>query len=171
MGAALAENALAALAVAVHLGDDLEGAAQHLAGAQLEPGRLHVQQLGALTLIDDSYNSNPASAAAALATLRQFPRPHSAVLGDMLELGAESARYHRELGELTLGLERVVAIGPEMRSLKNANPNAHHLETFDLDALEPLLPECGTLLVKGSRGGRLERLVSYLHTRHAPVRA
>jgi len=171
VGAALAENALAALAVAVHLGDDLEGAAQHLAGAQLEPGRLHVQQLGALTLIDDSYNSNPASAAAALATLQHFPRPHSAVLSDMLELGAESARYHRELGELTLGLERVVAIGPEMRSLKNANLNAHHLETFDLDALEPLLPGRGTLLVKGSRGGRLERLVSYLHTRHAPVRA
>ena len=162
VGAALAENALAALAVAAHLGDDLGGAAQRLAGARLEPGRLHVQHLGALTLIDDSYNSNPASARAALGALTHFPRPHTAVLGDMLELGPDSAHYHEELGRRTLPLDRVVAIGPEMRALKKANPDAHHLERYDLDALLPLLPERGTLLVKGSRGGRLERLTQHL---------
>ena len=171
VGAALAEGALAAIAVAAHLGDDLGAAAKQLSGARLEPGRLHVQPLGALTLIDDSYNSSPAAAAAALETLAHFPRPHSAVLSDMLELGADSARYHEDLGKLTLSLERVIAIGPEMRALKQANPNAHHLETFDLSALAPLLPERGTLLVKGSRGGRLERLVSYLNTRLGPVDA
>jgi len=165
VGAALAENALAALAVAAQLGDDPAGAAERLSGARLEPGRLNVQQLGALTLIDDSYNSNPASARAALGVLAHFPRPHSAVLSDMLELGADSARYHEDLGKLTRSLERVIAIGPEMQALKKINPNAHHLETFDLDALAPLLPERGTLLVKGSRGGRLERLVTYLSTR------
>lgn len=162
VGAALAENALAALAVAAHLGDDLGVAGARLAGARLEPGRLHVRQLGTLTLIDDSYNSNPASAAAALETLTHFPRPHSVVLGDMLELGPEAARYHEELGGRTLQLDRVIVIGREMRALKRANPNAHHFEAFDFDALEPLLPGRGTLLVKGSRGGRLERLVERL---------
>lgn len=162
VGAALADNALAALAVAAHLGDDVERAAKQLAGARLEPGRLHVQQLGVLTLIDDSYNSNPASARAALEVLEHFPRPHTAVLSDMLELGPDSSRYHEELGRRTRSLDRVIAIGPEMRALKQANPDAHYLETFDLGALLPLLPETGALLVKGSRGGRLERLTQHL---------
>jgi UDP-N-acetylmuramoyl-tripeptide--D-alanyl-D-alanine ligase len=164
VGAALAENALAAIAVAAHLGDDVNAAVSRLEGVTLEPGRLQVHHLGALTLLDDSYNSNPASAAAALETLQHFPPPHSAVLGDMLELGPESARYHRELGARTTALERVVAVGPEMRALVDANPNAAHFETFDLDVLKPHLPERGTLLVKGSRGLRLERLVQELLT-------
>jgi UDP-N-acetylmuramoyl-tripeptide--D-alanyl-D-alanine ligase len=56
---------------------------------------LQVYKLGALTLLDDSYNSNPASAAAALEALRHFPQPHCAVLGDMLELGPESRAFTR----------------------------------------------------------------------------
>jgi UDP-N-acetylmuramoyl-tripeptide--D-alanyl-D-alanine ligase len=162
VGAALAENALAVLAVAASLGDDLNETAERLSRTVLEPGRLQVHRLGPLTLIDDSYNSNPASAAAALEALTHFPRPHSAVLGDMLELGADSARYHRALGERTLDLEHVIAIGPEMRALTEGNPDAHHVETFDISLLLPLLPEHGTLLVKGSRGMRLERLVHAL---------
>lgn len=162
VGAALAENALAALALAAHLGDDLEIAATRLEHAKLEPGRLQVHRLGPLTLLDDSYNSNPASAAAALATLNHFPKPHTAVLGDMLELGPESARFHRELGEQTTTLDKVIAVGPEMQVLKEGNPVAHYFETFDLDKLRAELPRCGTLLVKGSRGMRLERLVAAL---------
>lgn len=162
VGTALAENALAALAVAAHLGDDANAAASRLEGVTLEPGRLQVHHLGALTLLDDTYNSNPASAAAALETLQHFPPPHSAVLGDMLELGTESARYHRELGARTTILEQVVAVGPEMRALLEANPNAIYHETFDLEALKRCLPDRGTLLVKGSRGLRLERLVQEL---------
>lgn len=162
VGTALAENALAALAVAASLGDDLALTAKRLSMATLEPSRLQVHSLGSLTLLDDSYNSNPASAQAALEALSHFPRPHSAVLGDMLELGSEAARYHRRLGEQTQGLDHVVAVGPEMRALSEANPKAHYLETFDLRALQELLPERGTLLVKGSRGMRLERLVETL---------
>lgn len=170
VGAALAENALAAIAVAAYLGDDLQDAAERLQGARLEPGRLQVHRLGSLTLLDDSYNSNPASAAAALGALEHFPRPHSAVLSDMLELGPEAARYHRELGQRTLALEHTIAIGPEMRALAEVNPRAVYLEAFDLDTLRTLVPEHGTLLVKGSRGGRLERLVAAI-LEGRPVRA
>lgn len=162
VGAALAENALAALAVARALGDDLPAAARRLEHAQLEPGRLQVHRLGALTLLDDSYNSNPASAEAALEALGHFPKPHSAVLGDMLELGRDAALYHRALGTRTRQLDRVIALGPEMRALTETNPGARYLEAFDLGALRALLPERGTLLVKGSRGMRLERLVESL---------
>lgn len=162
VGAALAENALAALAVADSLSDDLSVSAARLAHATLEPGRLQVHRLGPLTLLDDAYNSNPASARAALEALRHFPEPHTAVLGDMLELGPDAARYHRELGEQTVGLASVIAIGPEMRALAEANPAAHYVPAFDLPALTPLLPERGTLLVKGSRGMRLERLIEAL---------
>ncbi len=162
VGAALAESALAALALAAQLGHELEAAARRLEGTKLEPGRLQLHKLGPLTLLDDSYNSNPASAKAALETLEHFPRPHTAVLGDMLELGPESARFHKELGEQTADLDKVVAVGPEMRSLIEGNPAAHYFKSFDLDELQAELPERGTLLVKGSRGVRLERLVSAL---------
>ena len=162
VGPALAENALAALAVAATLGDDLTVAAARLGRAQLEPGRLQIHRLGRLTLLDDSYNSSPAAASAALATLVAFPRPHTAVLGDMLELGPDAAAYHERLGEQTLGLDRTIAVGPAMRSLLAGNPAAWHLETFDLGVLSALLPDHGTLLIKGSRGMRLERLVHAL---------
>ena len=162
VGVALAEGALAALALAAHLGDDLEVTARRLEHTKLEPGRLQIHRLGPLTLLDDSYNSNPASAATALAALKHFPEPHTAVLGDMLELGAESARFHKELGEQTVGLAKIIAVGPEMRALLEGNPAAHYFETFDLDELQAELPERGTLLLKGSRGMRLERLVSAL---------
>ncbi len=162
VGTALAEGALAALALAAHLGNDLKAAAHRLEGAQLEPRRLQIHKLGPLTLLDDSYNSNPASAAAALTTLKHFPKPHTAVLGDMLELGSESARFHRELGEQTARLDKVIAVGPEMRALIEGNLAARYFETFDLERLLTELPERGTLLVKGSRGTRLERLVTAL---------
>jgi len=162
VGRAMAQNAVLALALAAHLGVDLEAAARRLEGARLEPGRLQVHKLGPLTLLDDAYNSNPASARAALEVLSHFPRPHAAVLGDMLELGAHSQGFHRDLGRQTRGLERVVAVGPEMRALAEENPGAVHLDTFDLETLRALLPTEGTLLVKGSRGTRLERLVQAL---------
>ena len=162
VGAALAESALAALALAAHLGDDLEMTATRLEHTELEPGRLQIHPLGPLTLLDDSYNSNPASAKAALETLKYFPRPHTAILGDMLELGPDSARFHKELGEQTTGLDEVIVVGPEMQALLRGNSAARHFKTFDLDKLQTELPECGTLLVKGSRGTRLERLVAAL---------
>lgn len=164
---ALAENALCALAVAAHLGVDPAAAAARLQGAVLEPGRLQRHQLGALTLLDDAYNSNPASVRAALTALAALPRPHTAVLGDMLELGAASAELHRALAEDTAALDAVVAVGPAMRALAEADPRAVYLEAFDLEALLALVPERGTLLVKGSRGVRLERLTEALLRRYA----
>jgi UDP-N-acetylmuramoyl-tripeptide--D-alanyl-D-alanine ligase len=162
-GSAMAENALGALALARHLGLDLGAAAARISAARLEPGRLERKHLAGRQVLDDSYNSNPASARRALEVLAASPGPRSAVLGDMLELGEESARLHRELGALTRGLDLVLAVGPQARHLVEGNPDALHAASVDL-ALPLLarLPSTGTVLIKGSRGMRLERLVAAL---------
>lgn len=162
-GNAMASNALGALALAHRLGLDLEAAARRLEAAKLEAGRLQVKRLGELTILDDTYNSNPTSAREALGVLSGMDRPRCAVLGDMLELGPRAEEFHRELGAATRGLDLVVAIGPLARCLRDGNPNVIHRENID-EAL-PLLtriPRRGTILVKASRGMRLERVVEQL---------
>lgn len=169
-GEAMARNAVGALALAAALGVPLAQAAARLEMARLEPGRLQLRRAGGLLIVDDSYNSNPASAAQALAVLRELPPPRVAILGDMLELGEASPRYHRELGEATRDLELVIAIGPEARHIARGNPAARHAES--LQAALPLLrelPRTASVLVKGSRGMRLEQLVELLVRQGAPA--
>lgn len=158
-----AENAVGAFAVATSLGTPTEVAATGIATAPMPPGRLQPRNWGDGLILDDTYNSNPASAAAALEALRSCPRPHVAVLGDMLELGDLSEPLHRELGAATRGLDRVVAFGPESAWIAAANPYAeHHVEWDDLAATLRDLPPQGTVLVKASRGMALERAVDLL---------
>lgn len=162
-GSAMAENALAALALARSLGLDLARAASGIAGARLEPGRLERKVAGTRTIIDDSYNSNPASIRRALEVLNGQPGPRCAILGDMLELGEHAERLHREVGELTRGLDSVVAVGPLARHIAQGNPDAVHVDAVeDVVALLERLPQDGTVLVKASRGMRLERVVAAL---------
>lgn len=162
-GRGIATNAVGALCVAESLGVLLEEAAARLARVKLEPGRLETKHIGAALLLDDSYNSNPASATQALDVLRASPGPRTAILGDMLELGSQSATLHRELGEQTLGIGRVVAIGQEARHLVEGNRNIEHFASFG-EALPLLtsLPLQGTILVKASRGMHFERVVEVL---------
>jgi UDP-N-acetylmuramoyl-tripeptide--D-alanyl-D-alanine ligase len=159
-GKALAENALAALAMAEALGYDLAEAAERLLRAELEPHRLQRRLHGRLLIIDDTYNSNPASASLALEVLRSSPPPRAAVLGDMLELGEASAAHHHALGAATRDLDVVVAVGPEAAAIAAANPEARHAPDIEAAAaLLALLPDHGTILFKGSRGLHLERLL------------
>lgn len=165
VGAGLAESALGALAVARLLNVPGEVAADRLRDAPLEPGRLRPIRLGDLLVLDDAYNANPASAAQALALLRQAPPPRVAVLGDMLELGAESEHHHRELGRATRGLDRVLAVGPAARALREGNPDVRIVAPEDAEAAVAELPTRGTVLIKASRGMRFERLVEALRAR------
>ncbi len=169
LGDAMARNAVAAVGVARHFGLGLDEVAKRLSEVRLEPGRLEVKRTGNLTLIDDSYNSNPASAAVALGVLRQFPKPHTAVLGDMLELGVVSEVRHRDLGKQTLDLDYLFAVGDEARFVAAENPRAVHLASEDLLDVIDALPTHGTVLVKGSRGTRLERLVQALLEANAKI--
>lgn len=165
-GRAMAQNALLALALADRLGVAPGVAAERLVRARLEPGRLERKALAGLTLLDDSYNSNPASLAEALAVLGEAPAPRAAFLADMRELGPLERESHLRAGELTRGLDLVVAVGPASRALLETNPRALHVEGVEAAAAKlDLVPPGATVLVKGSRSMGMERLVAALEAR------
>jgi UDP-N-acetylmuramoyl-tripeptide--D-alanyl-D-alanine ligase len=169
-----AANAAAAAAAAIALGCTDREIASGLAQVRPVGRRLRLARLASgLRLVDDCYNANPASMTAALRTVMDLAaggaRP-VAVLGDMLELGAFEADAHRSLGAeaAAAGVALLAAFGPRSRATAEA-ARAAGLETFhteDMDALvrwarANVLPS-DVLLVKGSRGMKLERLVEAL---------
>jgi UDP-N-acetylmuramoyl-tripeptide--D-alanyl-D-alanine ligase len=136
--------------------------------------RLRLENLpSGVALLDDCYNANPASMGAALATLASLAgagRRPVAVLGDMLELGAFEVEAHRAVGAEAArsGVKALAAFGPRSRgtaeAARAAGLDAFHTE--DVDALvrwtKATLAPGDVLLVKGSRGMKLERLVEAL---------
>src|SRR6202011_3680142 len=114
-GLHMIQNALLAVAAGRAFGLSLKEAASGLAAAPLSKARLQIKSVRGVQFIDDSYNANPDSMKAALRTLMELEADGKriAVLGEMLELGAESERGHREVGEkaATLGIDQLIAIG------------------------------------------------------------
>jgi UDP-N-acetylmuramoyl-tripeptide--D-alanyl-D-alanine ligase len=173
-------NSLAVLAAATLAGADLAVSALALSRLQPAAGRGVRHDLGladgSAILIDESYNANPASMAAAISVLGQAgvgPRGRRiAVLGDMLELGAQSPELHRGLGEAIKvhGVDSVFCCGPLMRNLWEALPSAKkggYAETSV--ALAPLVADAigpgDAIMVKGSLGSRMKLIVTALEKR------
>jgi UDP-N-acetylmuramoyl-tripeptide--D-alanyl-D-alanine ligase len=170
-GAHGVRNALLALAVADLLGVPSPEALRGVASVGPTSLRGEIRRIGPLAFLIDCYNANPQSTRAALALLTDLPARggHVAVLGSMLELGSRSADLHRELlsEALRLPLRAVVAVGEFARAaadLPPAEPGRPELlaapspdEAYE--ALRPRLRGGETLLLKGSRGVRLERLL------------
>lgn len=137
-GRHIAENAMAALGACTLVGADLGKAVAALAELRPVKGRGEQHRLGIgegiLTLIDESYNANPASMRAAIALLAASEPVASgrriAVLGDMLEMGEFSAQVHEELAGpiLAAGIEHVWLAGAEMGALRDALPESVHCE-------------------------------------------
>ena len=129
----------------------------------ISPGRLQLRLAGRRLIIDDSYNSNPASAAAALEVLAESAGPRVAILGDMRELGNESQRHHLDLGRATVGLDLVIFAGDFAADMKAGNPAALTARGVD-ETMQLLdrLPADGTVLVKASRSLGFEKIVSIL---------
>jgi UDP-N-acetylmuramoyl-tripeptide--D-alanyl-D-alanine ligase len=174
-------NALAVVACAGALGADPEAAAAALAEFTPPAGRGRQHRIavpgGWITLIDDSYNANPASVRAALAVLRSAPGRRLAALGDMLELGDHAPRLHAGLADAvaTCGVDRLYTAGPAMRHLHDALPAARRSRHVDDAAdLVPILRAemrpGDTLLVKGSLGMRMGRIVEALLAPPEPER-
>ena len=176
-------NALAAVTVASTLGvspKDIVSAMETLSPSK---GRGEVIQLkNGSILIDDSYNANPDSMASALKTLKQAScqpgvRPGSdpvtiAVLGDMLELGKEEVRYHTQIGEIIkeLGIDYVLTLGflsQYYGKKAGLNKSTRVFWAKDHGALVQELKTVlkshrAFILVKGSRGMALDRVVNEL---------
>jgi UDP-N-acetylmuramoyl-tripeptide--D-alanyl-D-alanine ligase len=161
-------NALAAAACGVALGLDATAIAQGLEQVQSAQGRVAWKTTTAgARLIDDSYNANPTSMRAGLEWLAQQPGRRWAVLGGMAELGPDSARLHQDCGRAArqLGIDRLLLLGAEAADY--ARGYGADAECFaSLDALVGrIAAEPGadlTLLVKGSRSARMERVVAAL---------
>jgi UDP-N-acetylmuramoyl-tripeptide--D-alanyl-D-alanine ligase len=163
-----ARNALAAAACALALGVDLKTIVGALAGFTGVKGRL--QRRPALhggQLIDDTYNANPDSTRAALAVLAQEPGRKGFVLGDMGELGELGPALHAEIGLAArqAGVERLFGLGELSRQAVQAfGRGGMHFERIEelLAEVENALAPDVTILVKGSRAMRMERVVDSL---------
>ncbi len=124
-------------------------------------------------LIEDCYNANPPAMGAALADLCRREGRHVAVMADMLELGPDEARFHREVGEeaARLGVDLVIAVGARAASYPDGADgvtSAIFATTDDAVAGVPALIEPGdVVLVKGSRGMAMERVARAIREREA----
>lgn len=165
-----ARNLMLAVAVARALDVPLADVASGLAGMTPPPMRANWTRVGDLLVINDAYNSNPGSARAAIAMLSAAPgSPKVAVLGTMRELGDSAARCHDEVAASALAepLDVVAGIGDFAASLRRLAPDDPRVVTAaDVDDLWPLLaPRLrpgASVLLKASRGVRLERVLPYL---------
>lgn len=174
-GRHFAMNAVGVLAALAAAGADLAQAAAHLSDWHPPQGRGAVEDLGDIRLIDDAFNANPASLAAGLATLAGLEGGRRvAILGDMLELGADEAAMHRAVADdpAMAAVDLVHCAGPRMRHLFAALPQGQRgvwAETAaELAAQAPDLIRAGDIvLVKGSKSSRISAVVGALRARAA----
>ena len=167
-------NALAAAAAATAAGAGLESVARALSSFSGVRGRAQraTSRAGAV-VIDDSYNANPESVRAAIDVLAALPAPTVLVLGDMGEVGAQGAEFHREIGiyAKASGISVLYGLGELMRHAVDAfGSGSVHAGSFD-DLLVLVMRKDRrgtTLLVKGSRFMRMERVVSALVGNSSP---
>jgi UDP-N-acetylmuramoyl-tripeptide--D-alanyl-D-alanine ligase len=159
-------NALAAIAAATAAGATLADAAEALAAFRPLSGRLHSIELAdGRVVVDDTYNANPDSVRAAIAVLARAGSPRWLVLGDMGEVGEQGVAFHREVGAYAraAGIDRLYAAGELAQHAAAAfGAGGEHFDSVDaLIAALSIAPGC-TVLVKGSRFMRMERVVSAL---------
>jgi UDP-N-acetylmuramoyl-tripeptide--D-alanyl-D-alanine ligase len=162
-------NALAATACALAAGCPLEAVVRGLEAFEPVKGRSqlrHITRAGqVVALIDDSYNANPDSVRAAIDVLAALPGPRWLLLGDMGEVGDQGPAFHAEVGGYAKqrGIEHLWCAGTLMRHAAAAFDGARHF-----DAVEALIaalqggPAAASIVVKGSRFMRMERVVAAL---------
>ena len=164
-GLHMVQNAILAVAAGRAFGVSLEECAAGLVSAPLAKARLQIREIHGVQFIDDSYNANPDSMKAALRTLMELDADGKriAVLGRMLELGEESERGHREVGEAaaTLGIDHLISIGNDTIALaaEQAGLENSAIAQDASDAAEMLNEIVGPgdlVLIKGSRSSRTE---------------
>ena len=166
-------NALAATACALAAGAPLDAIARGLSAFVPVTGRSRALALQcdgrAVTLIDDSYNANPDSVRAAIDVLASLPAPQLLVLGDMGEVGDQGPQFHAEVGAYARerGIPLLFTLGDQSRAMQG-----RHFESMDALQATVLqaLPQQASVLVKGSRFMKMERVVQAL-TQHCGAAA
>ena len=165
-------NAMAAILVGLTLGMELEDIKLGLRGFTASKMRLDIFKKNDLTIINDAYNASPDSMKAALDILGRYEKRRVAILGDMFEMGEHSEYGHRLVGESSINNVDILItigdmskfIGDEAKKLGLDNNNIHHFENKELaiESLNNLINKDDVVLVKASRGMKLEQIVEYL---------
>ena len=161
------KNALAAVTCAVAVGVPLPQIAQGLESFQPVTGRSRairfIRQGSKFDLVDDTYNANPDSVRAAIELLAGLPSPRLLVLGDMGEVGLKGLQFHAEAGAFAraAGIESIFTLGELSRATSEAFGNGIHWESMEelKQAVLNTLPKYQSILVKGSRFMKMERVV------------
>jgi UDP-N-acetylmuramoyl-tripeptide--D-alanyl-D-alanine ligase len=179
-GLHMVQNALLAIAAGRIFGLSLEECAAELVAAPLTKARSQIKDIGGVQFLDDSYNANPDSMKAALRTLVELDADGKriAVLGEMRELGDQSERGHREVGETAAALkvDQLIAIGDVAAAIADAAGRAGLRKTTivksTLEAAEVLgeIAAPGDLiLIKGSRAARTEEVIEHFGLQHSAL--
>ncbi len=168
-------SVLAAIAVGMEIGVSVEGIQDGLRKFQSEPGRCVLSQLGTWTVIDDTYNSSPASVSAAIRTLEEFSSCNHRVLvlGDMLDLGDQAADQHYGIGAslASCQLDHIAVTGefaPDLvEGFLSSGGNPNRISEFSdvtmlTTMLDCILSDDDCVLVKGSRATEMERVIQQL---------
>jgi UDP-N-acetylmuramoyl-tripeptide--D-alanyl-D-alanine ligase len=168
-------NALAATACALAAGMSLDVIAQGLNSFEPVKGRSRafgIQCQGRnITVVDDTYNANPDSVRAAIEVLAELPAPRLLVLGDMGEVGTQGPEFHQEVGlyAAQMGIDHVLCLG-DLAAHTASACGAHAQHLTDIDALNQRvmqqLSQLGSVLVKGSRFMKMERVIDAISARH-----
>ncbi len=161
------QNAMAASACALAVGTSLAAVRRGLESFEPVEGRSR-SSLGfagghKYTLIDDTYNANPDSVRAAIDVLAGLPGPRLLILGDMGEVGARGPEFHAEVGEYakSLGIEGLFTLGSLATHASAGFRNGNHFNDLHqlVEALPASLSVCESILVKGSRFMKMERVI------------
>ncbi|MFI4939567.1 MAG: UDP-N-acetylmuramoyl-tripeptide--D-alanyl-D-alanine ligase, partial [Burkholderiales bacterium] len=166
-GAHNVRNALAAIACTLAIGVAPESVVRGLESFAPVAGRLQkkTSRIGS-PLIDDTYNANPDSVRAAIDVLADAPAPRVLILGDMGEVGGEGRKVHEEIGAYARGrgIEHLVTLGDLARYCSGAfGAHARHFDDIELlkQAVDAILTPTTTVLIKGSRFMKMERVVQH----------
>ena len=165
-------NSLAVVACALAAGASVAAIEQGIAAFTPVKGRSRAWQArvgdapGArlLTVVDDSYNANPDSVRAAIDVLSSLPAPRLLVLGDIGEVGDQGPAFHAEVGAYARerGIDQVLTLGELTAETRRAFGGGLHFEDFEAlrDQVLAQLPALGSVLVKGSRFMKMERVIA-----------
>jgi UDP-N-acetylmuramoyl-tripeptide--D-alanyl-D-alanine ligase len=167
VGSYNADNVMAAIAVGVHFGVSFEDAVKAIESYVPSNNRSQMTKTEHNTLIVDAYNANPTSMAAALENFSNVSADcRIAMLGDMLELGEDSAAEHEAViaSALSRNFCKVFFVGKEFAAVSVASDNAMFFQTSDelAEYLKSNPLQGASVLIKGSRGTRMEKVIPVL---------
>jgi UDP-N-acetylmuramoyl-tripeptide--D-alanyl-D-alanine ligase len=166
------KNSLAAAVAALSAGVPATAVIQGLQNFEPVKGRSKALLLSVqgreVTLVDDTYNANPDSVRAAIDVLADLPSPRLLVLGDMGEVGHQGPEFHAEAGRYARarGIEHLLTLGEMAQVTATCFEGAQHCDDAEslIERLQVLLPNLHSVLVKGSRFMRMERVVQALQS-------